>query len=63
VSENDEEARSRADAIRRLFEVALAADDMRLCRELLRFLRAADDTGAVLKDVVERTGFLSSKPE
>lgn len=60
VGENDEEAHSRADAARRLFEAALAVNDVRLCRELLRFLRAADDTGAVLTEIVRSTDLGSS---
>jgi hypothetical protein len=43
----------------RLLSGAQDAGDMRLCRELLRFLRAADDTGAALKEVVEKAGLVS----
>jgi hypothetical protein len=60
VGENEDEAHSRADAARRLFEDAMAVNDIRLCRELLRFLRAADDTGAVLTEIVRSTDLGSS---
>jgi hypothetical protein len=50
----------RADAAARLLDAARAAGDIRLCRELLRFLRAADDSGAALRDVVERSSLGAS---
>jgi hypothetical protein len=59
IGEDDmDPARSRSDAAIRLFEVAQATGDVKLCKELLRFLRAADDTGATLQVVVEKVGLL-----
>jgi hypothetical protein len=42
----------------RLLKAAQSNEDVKLCKELLRFLRAADDTGATLKHVMELVGLI-----
>ena len=44
--------RINSDAVR-LLKAAIAIKDWQLCREILRFLRSIDDTGAALRSALE----------
>ncbi|KAF9066084.1 RIC1-domain-containing protein [Rhodocollybia butyracea] len=48
------------DAIR-LLKIAMESKDWQLCRELLRFLRSIDDSGAALRDALAQTGLADIK--
>jgi hypothetical protein len=47
------------DAVR-LLKAAVSAKDWRLCRELLRFLRSIDETGAVLRSALSQANIIDS---
>lgn len=43
----------------RLLQSAIGAKDWQLCRELLRFLRSIDESGAALRAAVTETNLVS----
>lgn len=48
---------SQGDAVR-LLRAAMAAKEWQLCRDILRFLRSIDDSGAALRVAVTQAGIL-----
>lgn len=48
---------SQGDAVR-LLRTAMASNEWELCRDILRFLRSIDDTGAALRVAVKDAGIL-----
>lgn len=54
VLHNLEQLDEKHNDVIRLLESAVTAKDWQLCRELLRFLRSVDDTGAALRNALEQ---------
>ncbi|KAJ6519422.1 RIC1-domain-containing protein [Mycena sanguinolenta] len=54
VLHNLEQLDENHDDVIRLLESAVEAKDWQLCRELCRFLRSVDETGAALRNALER---------
>ena len=51
---------NNSDAVR-LLRSAVTAKEWTLCRELLRFLRSADDSGATLREALRLTGIIENE--
>jgi hypothetical protein len=60
VLHNLEQLDENNEDVVRLLDNAVRAKDWRLCRELLRFLRSIDDTGAALKAALTRTNIVDT---
>ncbi|KAJ6626842.1 RIC1-domain-containing protein [Mycena sp. CBHHK59/15] len=54
VLHNLEQLDEKHNDVIRLLQSAVGAKDWQLCRELLRFLHTVDDTGAALRDALEK---------
>lgn len=53
---------SQGDAVR-LIRMAMHSKEWQLCRDILRFLRSIDDSGAALRVAVKEAGILELEPE